>query len=885
MKYSHFFFSALAGLSLAMSPIALSQIVISEFEPNPAGGDPDPTFIELSGGTPNEAFDLWLISIEGDDNSTLNTLKRVFNITGVFDANGLATPGIDDFENPSFTLALLSEPTVDPTVGDDLDPDNDGILDFSTLGTVLDSIGIPDNAADETFSNDIATALGGSTFPAIGSEPRLAFRDGMTGEWYAVSQDGSSVFNLAGEDVLETGVFSFNPGPIPTVGFGTVNPVLENTPTLLITNDTIQISETESFPSFITLTPSQALESDLTVTVTYSNSDRVSITADSDTSSTINPTSITIPAAVGSVELEVNFINNSLSDGNVLFTLDFSAAGFAGGSTNIGIMDDDSPAPELVINEIQTDAAGAGGPDFIELYNGSSAAIDLSGYSVQAYQSSPDSGLGTESINVTLPNGTTIAPGGFYLIGGDDVTSIYGATPDLSVPDFDINDSDVSVSLVDPISTPVYTVLLEQGGTIPNIAGTQVVSDLNPGVDSGGFGPSGYYLLTDGGTEAATFSFTANDSPAPEGTPGRSNETQRLVLSATPISIAEDSSETVEFTLTGFPVLDSDLVVTLSNSLSDELDIPATVTIPANTSSITFSGTPQIDSASDGAQSTIVEASVTGYESSNLEITVLDVDAPLSMIMINEVLNSTTGADTEFIELFNPDTVNTVDLTGFTITIYESQLSNSAFGNADRTLMIESGMIAPGGLFLIASPAFAAAYPSTTIDADIANNFIENDAVTIVLRDVNGRILYTAFLNSLGDGGQPVIDDISTPAAFDISVDSSIGYFLNGNGASTAEVQNGDVPSTTATPSADNVAIAIEDFAVSVSTVLAVDGAFTLNFTATGPVDIYRSTDLVNFGTTPIATNVSETLGSYTDMAAPAGKAFYILVEAGAAAP
>jgi len=341
----------------------------------------------------------------------------------------------------------------------------------------------------------------------------------------------------------------------------------------------------------------------------------------------------------------------------------------------------------------------------------------------------------------------------------------------------------------------------------------------------------------------------------------------------------------VEFTLTGFPVLDSDLVVTLSNSLSDELDIPATVTIPANTSSITFSGTPQIDSASDGAQSTIVEASVTGYESSNLEITVLDVDAPLSMIMINEVLNSTTGADTEFIELFNPDTVNTVDLTGFTITIYESQLSNSAFGNADRTLMIESGMIAPGGLFLIASPAFAVAYPSTTIDADIANNFIENDAVTIVLRDVNGRILYTAFLNSLGDGGQPVIDDISTPAAFDISVDSSIGYFLNGNGASTAEVQNGDVPSTTATPNADNVAIAIEDFAVSVSTVLAVDGAFTLNFTATGPVDIYRSTDLVNFGTTPIATNVSETLGSYTDMAAPAGKAFYILVEAGAAAP
>ncbi|MGE0079407.1 MAG: lamin tail domain-containing protein [Bacteroidales bacterium] len=60
---------------------------------------------------------------------------------------------------------------------------------------------------------------------------------------------------------------------------------------------------------------------------------------------------------------------------------------------------------QLVINEIQA----SGTPyDYIELYNGTSAAIDISGYKV--YDS------GGVSVAYVIPSSTTIAAGGFYVI-------------------------------------------------------------------------------------------------------------------------------------------------------------------------------------------------------------------------------------------------------------------------------------------------------------------------------------------------------------------------------------------------------------------------------------------------------------------------------------
>ena len=68
---------------------SLSAQLLNELEPNADGADPDPASIELS-GTAGSAFDLWILSIEGDSTSSLGLVDRAANVMGTFDGSGLA---------------------------------------------------------------------------------------------------------------------------------------------------------------------------------------------------------------------------------------------------------------------------------------------------------------------------------------------------------------------------------------------------------------------------------------------------------------------------------------------------------------------------------------------------------------------------------------------------------------------------------------------------------------------------------------------------------------------------------------------------------------------------------------------------------------------------
>jgi lamin tail-like protein/collagen triple helix repeat protein len=73
---------------------------------------------------------------------------------------------------------------------------------------------------------------------------------------------------------------------------------------------------------------------------------------------------------------------------------------------------------DLRINEFMTGITGDAQYEFVELYNGGTAAADLSGYRL-VYRSSAgtsDTGL------ATIPSGAVLAPGAFYLFGGRDYT-------------------------------------------------------------------------------------------------------------------------------------------------------------------------------------------------------------------------------------------------------------------------------------------------------------------------------------------------------------------------------------------------------------------------------------------------------------------------------
>jgi len=124
------------------------------------------------------------------------------------------------------------------------------------------------------------------------------------------------------------------------------------------------------------------------------------------------PTGPQGPAGAGLSSLEsLNGIgcNAGGHAGTVALTYDASGVatitcgGSGGGGTSI-----------LRVNELMTGSTGAAANEFVEIVNTGSTAADIGGFRL-AYRS----GAGTSDLTLaTVPAGTTLAAGGFYLFGG-----------------------------------------------------------------------------------------------------------------------------------------------------------------------------------------------------------------------------------------------------------------------------------------------------------------------------------------------------------------------------------------------------------------------------------------------------------------------------------
>jgi hypothetical protein len=191
--------------------------IISEFEPNPDGSDPATTFVEIF-GTANAAYDLNLLSLENDGIS--GVVDRAINVTGSFDANGLAVEGIPDLENPSFTLLLTGTFFA---IGTDLDADDDGVLEGIALGDIFDAVGVSDSTADD--GNLYASGVGGIDILFNGTdEPAGVFRAGSDGDFFQYV--AGSLFTADGT-AFDPNEFSSDP---LTTTYGDFNPSLSAIP-------------------------------------------------------------------------------------------------------------------------------------------------------------------------------------------------------------------------------------------------------------------------------------------------------------------------------------------------------------------------------------------------------------------------------------------------------------------------------------------------------------------------------------------------------------------------------------------------------------------------------------------------------------------------------
>jgi MYXO-CTERM domain-containing protein len=136
-------------------------------------------------------------------------------------------------------------------------------------------------------------------------------------------------------------------------------------------------------------------------------------------------------------------------------------------------------------------------------------------------------------------------------------------------------------------------------------------------------------------------------------------------------------------------------------------------------------------------------------------------------VTINEVLGSTTGSDTEFIELYNT-TGAAVDLTGWSIELWDSDVDSSGFMGADGGAPYAlSGSIAAGGYFTLGN-AQAQAFLGFTADITIGANSIENSSYTMILRDGMGAMVESLFVTDS-------VMDVANDGTMAITPDFTVG--------------------------------------------------------------------------------------------------------------
>ena len=183
---------------LAIANVVLAEPVINEFTFNHTGIDTH-EYVEIFGSPNTDYSSLTIIEIEGDSTGA-GVVDGAFTV-GLTDAQGYWTTGFlsNVIENGTVTLLLVEN--FSGALGDDLDIDNDGVLDFTPWTSVVDAIAVMNGGpTDQTYANvtllqgfdGISATVGGASRIPNGEDTDTV------GDWVRNDFDGEGLPGFVG---------------------------------------------------------------------------------------------------------------------------------------------------------------------------------------------------------------------------------------------------------------------------------------------------------------------------------------------------------------------------------------------------------------------------------------------------------------------------------------------------------------------------------------------------------------------------------------------------------------------------------------------------------------------------------------------------------------
>ena len=176
--------------------------VINEFSASTTGS-PDVEYVEVLGDANIDYSAFTILEIEGD--STRGNIDRAFTV-GTTDGGGFWTTSVGNLsiENGSITLLLVEGFT--GSVGNDVDADDDGVIDFAPWTRIVDEVAVSDGGAGDLVYSSVVLGPnydGLSSF-APGGASRIpdGADTGSTADWVRNDFDLFGIPGFAGTPSL-----------------------------------------------------------------------------------------------------------------------------------------------------------------------------------------------------------------------------------------------------------------------------------------------------------------------------------------------------------------------------------------------------------------------------------------------------------------------------------------------------------------------------------------------------------------------------------------------------------------------------------------------------------------------------------------------------------